>query len=185
MAGSLAGKLLVATPLLEDPNFHRTVVLILAHDENGAFGVVLNRPLEGVGVDEHLPQWVEHVAAPAAVFAGGPVEPSMALGIAVCSSADEEDGWTRMAGDVGVLDLTLGPEDLRAHLERMRVFSGYAGWGGGQVEGEIGQNAWFVVEAQPDDLFTDEPATLWRRVLLRQKGELKMYAFFPDDPSVN
>ena len=186
MADSLAGKLLVATPLLEDPNFYRTVIALLAHDEKGAFGVVLNRPLEGVEVDDHLPQWVEHVAAPSAVFAGGPVEPTMALGIAACKAADGgEDGWTQMAGDVGLLDLTLGPADLRAELRRLRVYSGYAGWGAGQLEGEIEQNACFVVDAQPDDLFSDEPDTLWRRILLRQKGDMKIYAFFPEDASAN
>ena len=70
-------------------------------------------------------------------------------------------------------------------VERMRIFSGYAGWGGGQLEGEIAQDAWFVVDAQPDDVFTESPESLWRDVLLRQKGDVRMYARFPEDPSLN
>ncbi|HSM43715.1 MAG TPA: YqgE/AlgH family protein, partial [Acidimicrobiia bacterium] len=69
---SLAGNLLVATPILIDPNFYRTVILLLQHDEDGCVGVVLNRPTEEP-VAEHLPEWAEHVPEPYTVFYGGPV----------------------------------------------------------------------------------------------------------------
>ncbi len=185
MPPSLAGKLLVATPALLDENFYRTVVLLLAHDENGAFGLVLNCPLDLVPVGEHIPRWEEHVAAPARVFQGGPVDPEMALGLAAGSPLEGGEGWLPMAAGFGLVDLGRTPETVDAALERIRVFTGYAGWGAGQVEGEIAANAWFVIEAQPGDAFTDEPKTLWQRVLNRQRGDVRMYALFPEDPRQN
>ena len=185
MPESFAGKLLVATPALLDENFYRTVVLLLAHDENGAFGLVLNRPLEAVAVGEHIPHWQEHVAAPARVFQGGPVEPGMALGLAAGTAADGGEGWIPMADRYGLIDLGRTPETLDAVVERVRVFTGYAGWGAGQVDGEVAANAWFVVDADPADAFTDEPKTLWQRVLNRQRGDVRMYALFPEDPRQN
>ncbi len=185
MSDTLAGKLLVATPVLEDANFRRTVVLLLAHDENGAFGVVLNRPQPEIRVAEHLPAWTEHAAAPGTVFAGGPMEPAMALALASARPGASRVGWRLMAADVGLLDLTQDPGSTRMSVARMRVFTGYAGWGAGQLESEIAQDAWFVASSQPDDVFTSLPEALWRDVLSRQKRDLKMYAYYPDDPSVN
>lgn len=182
---SLAGKLLVATPLLEDANFRRSVVILLAHDVNGAFGVVLNRPLARALVADHMSPWAEHAAAPATVFAGGPVEPGMALGLATARTKDEQDGWKPLAGGVGLLDLARRPEEVPVEVERMRVFSGYAGWGAGQLEGEIEQKAWFVVNSRPGDVFTQSPEDLWRQVLLREGGEARIYAFFPETPGLN
>jgi putative transcriptional regulator len=185
MVDALTGKLLVATPVLEDANFRRAVVLLLAHDENGAFGVVLNRPRPEAPVADHVPAWSEHAAAPAMIFAGGPVEPAMALALAAGPRSPEADGWQPMAAGVGLLDLAREPEGIGMPIERMRVFSGYAGWGGGQLEAEIEQNAWFVVDVKQDDVFTAAPERLWRDVLMRQRSDLKMYAHFPDDPSLN
>jgi putative transcriptional regulator len=179
-----AGTLLVATPLLDDGSFFRTVVLLLAHDDNGSFGVVLNRPRPELPAVDHVPAWTEHLAAPASVFSGGPVEPAMALALAAARAA-ESSGWIPMAGGVGLLDLAQEPADVDVTVERMRVFSGYAGWGKGQLEGEVSRDAWFVVDSQPDDIFTSEPETLWRRVLARQRGALKLYAWFPEDGSLN
>ncbi|MEX1104298.1 MAG: YqgE/AlgH family protein, partial [Dehalococcoidia bacterium] len=143
MAELLAGKLLVATRALLDANFYRTVVLLLAHDENGAFGVVLNRPLEASAVGEHVPAWQEHVAAPASLFAGGPVEPARALGLASAAVHESPDGWLPMAAGYGLLDLARSPDALDVVVERIRVFTGYAGWGAGQLEGEVAANGWF------------------------------------------
>ena len=185
MEASLAGKLLVATPVLLDESFYRTVVLLLAHDENGAFGIVLNRPLESSLVSEHLPEWGEHVAAPARLFAGGPVEPDRALGLAAETGGDPAEGWMPMSPGHGLVDLGRSPETIEVGLERVRVFTGYAGWGASQLEGEVASNAWFVVEAEPGDAFTDDPASLWKRVLSRQRGDVRMYALFPEDPRQN
>jgi putative transcriptional regulator len=185
MGESLAGKLLVATPALLDENFYRTVVLLLVHDENGAFGIVLNRPVDSTVVRDHMPAWDEHVAAPPSIFAGGPVEPAMALGLASAVAPGTPEGWMPMAGGYGLIDLTRAPDSIEVTLQRVRVFSGYAGWGAGQVEAEVAANAWFVLDAEPGDAFTAEPESLWRTVLDRQRNDVRIYARFPEDPRQN
>ncbi len=182
---SLAGKLLVATPRLQDPNFVRTVVLMLMHDEQGALGVVLNRKLD-LDVEQVLPAWAPHVAPPAQLFLGGPVEPTAAVAVARTLPEAEVPGFTRMGGTLGVLDLSYEPADLPMDdIERVRLFGGYAGWSGGQLERELEEEAWFVVPVEPDDPFTSDPDSLWRRVLQRQPGHLALFAFQPPDPSLN
>ena len=169
---SLKGQLLVATPALLDPNFFRTVVLLLEHTEEGAVGVVLNRPSDFELVAT-LPDWEERAAAPTVVFVGGPV----AEGTAIClGRVDGQDGIT-------VVDASRDPDDLAA--DEVRFFSGYAGWGSGQLEDEIDEGAWLVVDADPDDALDDEPERLWSRVLERQGGDLALLAHYPDDPSTN
>ena len=186
MTESYAGKLLIASPKLVDPNFLRTVVLICSHDEKGAFGLVLNRPLEGVQVGEHVPAWVEHVAEPTVVFQGGPVEPTVGLGLALCREAEDAQGWTPVVGRMGLVDLARPPgADGSTDIERARVFVGYSGWGAGQIEAEMADEAWFAVDAEPGDAFTEDPGRLWHDVLRRQGGKLAMFAFFPQDPTVN
>jgi len=183
---SFAGKLLVASPKLGDPNFQRTVVLICSHDENGAFGLVLNRPLEGAAVGEHVPAWVEHVAEPGVIFQGGPVEATVGLGLAFSRGEDDRPGWTSVVGNLGLADLARPPgTEGSADIERARVFAGYSGWGAGQLEAEMADEAWFVVDAIAGDAFTPNPARLWHEVLWRQGGKLAMFAFFPEDPTVN
>jgi len=185
VSNSLAGRLLVATPKLTDPNFHRTVVFLCMHDENGAFGLVLNRPLEAMSVSDTIPAWSEHVSTPALVFLGGPVEPNSAIALGRSATGAERDGWTCLTGSTGLVNLEADPEELMDSLEAVRVFAGYAGWGAGQLEGEIKEDGWFVVEAEPADAFTEEPEHLWSAVLKRQRGKLAMFAFAPADPSVN
>ena len=77
------------------------------------------------------------------------------------------------------------PEVLAAELGALRVFAGYAGWGKGQLESEIRQGAWYVLEPQPGDPFVSEPQHLWRDVLRRQGGDLALVATFPEDPTLN
>jgi putative transcriptional regulator len=183
---SLRGKLLVATPKLLDPNFVRTVVLLCFHDENGAFGLVLNRPVESAPLGEHLPEWTEAAANPAVVFSGGPVEPSHAFGLGRLrpSASPPSEGWTEVLPGVGIIDLT-SPGALLPRLQAVRVFAGYAGWAGGQLESELEEDAWFVVEPTADDVFSDDPEGLWRAVLRRQRGQLAMFAWVPLDPRLN
>lgn len=185
METSYTGKLLVATPKLDDPNFARTVVLMLAHDENGALGVVLNRPLEA-SVDAALPGWSALVEPPAVLFQGGPVEPDTALAVARMVSDREAAGFTPLTGRMGLLDVSRGPEGLPIDdVEALRVFGGYAGWGNGQLDQEIAQEAWFVVDSEAHDPFAPDPANLWRDVLRRQPGRLAMFAFAPRDARQN
>jgi putative transcriptional regulator len=169
---SLQGKLLVATPLLGDPNFERTVVLLLEHSDEGAAGVVLNRPTD-MTLLGHLPGWEDHAAAPGVVFVGGPVSPNGVICLAVAS------------GEIEAVDPTVLPEDVGVTVDGVRVFAGYAGWGGGQLEGEIAEGAWFVVDADPGDAMSSRPNDLWRAVLRRQSGRVRLFANYPDDVALN
>jgi putative transcriptional regulator len=191
MSTPLTGRLLVATPVLTDPNFARAVVLILDHDEDGTLGVVVNRPT-GVDVTAVLPPWSDLTSTPQVLFQGGPVALDSALGLAAVTAghgdaeADEEPlGWRRVHERIGLVDLDAPPEILAAELSAMRIFAGYAGWGPGQVEDEIAEGAWYVVDSEPADAFSESPADLWQRVLRRQTGDLAFVATFPDDPSMN
>ena len=180
----LNGRLLVATPVLGDPNFERTVVLVLEHADEGAVGLVLNRPSE-TEVCEPLPGWDEVTASPSVIFVGGPVEQKAVIGLARRGAADAEDGWRPLVGGVGIVDLGRGPDDLVPAIEDLRLFAGYAGWGAGQLEDEIEVGAWWVVDAEPDDACSRRPERLWTTVLRRQPPRLALYADFPADPSVN
>ena len=181
---SLRGRLLVATPGLLDPNFFRSVVLLLEHNDGGALGVVLNRPTD-TGVAEALPAWAPMTAEPAVVFTGGPVQPDSAIGLGLASLGDDLDGFAPLLGGVGSVDLSRDPDDVRPAPERLRVFAGYSGWGEGQLEGEIVQASWFVVDADPGDAWTRDPSGLWRAVLRRQRGRLALFADCPTDPTTN
>lgn len=180
----LTGRLLVATPVLGDPNFERTVVMVLEHAGEGAVGLVLNRPSE-TEVCEPLPEWDDLTASPSVIFVGGPVEQKAVIGLARRGAAPAGDRWRPLVGGVGIVDLGRGPDDLLPAIEDLRLFAGYAGWGAGQLEGEIEAGAWWVVDASPDDASSRRPERLWTTVLARQRPRLSMYAHFPADPSVN
>ena len=185
---SLRGRLLVASPPLIDPNFDRTVVLMLEHTDDGALGIVLNRPSE-TPLDDVFPEWRAIASSPATVFSGGPVSPDAVIALARSERATTEeeptDGWVEIAGDLGTVDLARDPLDLGIPLDALRVFVGYAGWGAGQLESELAQGGWFVVAAEPDDPFGDEPEQMWRRVLRRQRTRVAMFAQYPDDVTTN
>ncbi len=181
----LRGKLLVATPELEDPNFFRTVVLVLEHTDDGALGVVLNRPSTAALV-EPLPAWAPLAVDPAVVFVGGPVQPDAAIGLGRrADDGAEPSGFAALFGDLGTVDLEREPLHVAPSVDRVRVFAGYAGWGPGQLEGELAVNGWFVVDADAMDPWSDDPAGMWREVLRRQPGELRVFADFPFDPATN
>lgn len=180
----LTGKLLVATPVLGDPNFERTVVLVLEHADEGAVGLVLNRPSE-TEVSEPLPEWDPVTAFPSVIFVGGPVEQKAVIGLARQGRDGADGRWRPLVCGVGIVDLGRGPDDLAATIEDLRLFAGYAGWGAGQLEAEIDAGAWWVVAATPEDASSPHPERLWSAVLRRQRGRLAMYANFPADPSVN
>jgi putative transcriptional regulator len=198
MPESLAGRLLVATPVIGDPNFDRTVVFLLGHDQDGALGVVINRPTD-VDVEGSLPQWASISAPPAVVFVGGPVEQAGAIGLGRPSPGVPLEGrspgdWDAMwspipdvadaVGPLATLDLHADPT-LSPGLDAVRVYAGHSGWGPGQLEAEIAQGAWIVADARGEDLWSDRPDVLWRRVLQRQGGEAAWLALAPRDPSTN
>lgn len=177
---SLAGRILVARPDLDDPRFHATLMLLLEHGSEGALGVVINRPSQ-LHLGDAFPDWEDMGAAPNVVFAGGPVDRDALIALG------------RPSAEPGDLVLGAHPVDLdqqpmlveASGVASVRVFAGYAGWAAGQLEGEIANDDWWVVEATIDDLFTDDPDGLWARVLRRQGGELAWYAHYPLDPTLN
>jgi putative transcriptional regulator len=182
----LTGHLLVATPSLSDPNFARTVVLVLDHDESGTLGVVVNRPT-AVPVADVLPSWQAFATDPGVLFHGGPVAVDSALGLAVLPGQGDAEppGWRRVVDGLGLVDLDAPPEVLAAGMADLRIFAGYSGWGTGQLEGELDEGAWYVVPSHARDVFSVEPSSLWRTVLRRQGGELAIVSTYPDDPSLN
>lgn len=183
------GSLLVAVPgVLEDPNFRRTVVLLLEHGEHGALGVVLNRPTDTPLLDP-FPAWHDLVTAPPVVFDGGPVSQQMVIALGRPRAGLEPDGWNRVlaiAGTtLGTVDLRHETHDLATDFEEVRVFAGYAGWAAGQLEDEVAAGAWFVVGAEAGDAFSPRPGELWQTILRRQRGVTAYYALYPADPSLN
>lgn len=184
MIDDCTGRLLVATPLLDDPTFHRAVVLVLDHDEDGALGVVLNRT-STIAVRDAAAPWTELVCEPPVVFGGGPVEPDAVVALGRTAARVGADAAGVIDQHVRLVDLSADPVLEQFELETVRLFAGYAGWAPGQLEGEVVQGAWFVVDAHPSDVFTSDPVALWHRVLRRQPGDLALLATFPDDPSLN
>jgi putative transcriptional regulator len=165
---SLPGQLLVATPGLGDLNFDRTVVLVLEAGPEGAVGVVLNRPSE-IDVGLPLPEWALLAGDPRKIFFGGPVAQGAVLGLARGPLA-ETAGWAPLLDGLGTLDLRTTPEELDVVVDQLRIFTGYAGWGDGQLENEVDSGAWFVADGRPDDAFTARPERLWADVVHRQGG---------------
>jgi putative transcriptional regulator len=178
---SLRGHLLVAGPALQDPSFRRTVILIGEHGDEGAMGVVLNRP-SPVPVDEAVPPLTDLGGSDGLVYVGGPVQPDA---IVVLAEFDEpEQAGVLVFGSVGFLPGEVDPDEIR-DLGRARVFAGYAGWGPSQLEGELAELSWIVEPALPDDVFTAEPELLWSEILRRKGGMFRMLALMPDDPRLN
>jgi putative transcriptional regulator len=181
---SIVGKLLIAEPMLGDPNFDRTVVLIVEHTDDGALGVVLNRPTD-LEVGTVLSEWVDLAATPTVLYLGGPVEQNGVLALARRRGEGKLRGWSPVIEDVGTIDLHLQPVELASDVEAVRFFAGYAGWGPGQLETELEEGAWLVVEARADDVFAADPDLMWRSILGRQQGKVSMLAHFPAHPSMN
>jgi len=183
----LTGALLVASPQLRDPNFTRAVVLILDHGDEGALGVVLNRPTP-VDVDEILEPWgpQARLAPPPVVFRGGPVSRDAVIGLGRSEGEHEDDPpWRAVLESVGTVDLSLAPEDQPVALHGVRLFSGYAGWAADQLEEELAEGAWFPLGALVADVFCVDAEQLWHDVLQRQGGQLALLSGYPPHPSFN
>jgi putative transcriptional regulator len=179
---SLRGQLLIASPVIVDANFRRTVVLIAEHGDEGAMGVVLNRPSETLVQDAASP--LEVLVEPGSpIFTGGPVEPAAVVVLAEFDDPDE--AATVVVDDVGFMRSDADPIDAGDRMRRARVFAGYAGWGGGQLEAELEGEAWIVEPATPDLVFADDVDGLWSAVLRSKGGEFAIIATMPPDPSLN
>jgi len=178
---STRGQLLIAGPGLGDPNFWRTVVLIVEHSEAGALGLVLNRPSETT-VGEAVSELDQLLDLDEPLFIGGPVQPS-AL-IVLGQFADPNDAALIAFEDIGVL-ATGAPEDPSVVVLRGRAFVGHAGWGPGQLDSELARGDWILEPAREPDAFTATPSQLWEGVLTRKGGSYALVAKMPPDPSVN
>jgi len=179
---SLRGQLLIASPALLDPNFARTVVLVVEHNDEGAMGIVLNRP-STAAVAEAVPPLEDLVGEDEPVFVGGPVEPAAVVVLAEFSDTDAAAAL--VFGDLGFLRADADPSVLDAAARRFRVFAGYSGWGAGQLEAEMALPSWIVESPELEDVFNDDPDELWSSVLRRKGGQFALIATMPPDPSLN
>jgi putative transcriptional regulator len=177
---SLQGQLLVASPALVDPHFRKTVVLIAHHDVDGAMGLVLSRPSD-VSASDAVPALAGLPGAADPVFVGGPVQPDAFMVLA--EFADVAEAAAPIFGRIGFMPAEAEPGDLE--ITRFRLFSGYAGWGAGQLEAELEEPSWIVVEAADDDPFAGDPDELWRTVLQRKGGPFEVMIDMPFDPGLN
>lgn len=173
-----AGCLLVATPIIANPPFLKAVIFLLNYGPDGAVGVVLNSPSD-VSADNYFDEEVTSLLEPPVVFVGGPVEPEIAVAIGAGT------GFAFTGGDslpgVGVVDID---EDLGG-LDRLRVFSGYAGWGSRQLEGELLEGAWWVLRGQAEEVFAVDVEAMWERSVARGPGSIPLYRTYPSDPTSN
>lgn len=177
------GRLLVATPLIGDPNFHRTVVLVLAHGDEGALGVVLNRP-SLLPVRDVVPGWCAALDPPAVVFFGGPCGEGEVIGLAG-GRFEASRRVQELTPGLATVDLGDPPGAGDPVPEHLRLFAGSAGWAPGQLEDEVAEGAWWSLDPGEGDVFGDGPDDLWARVLKRQRGPRSWFANCPTDPSAN
>jgi putative transcriptional regulator len=179
---SARGNLLIAGPSLLDPNFWRTVVLVIEHTEEGALGLVLNRPSETT-VGEAVPQLDVLVDSDQELFIGGPVQPSAV--IVLGEFEDPTDAALLAFDDVGVLGVGSSADESAVGLRSGRAFVGHAGWGPSQLDSEIERGDWILEPAILNDAFTADAPGLWSTVLTRKGGNYALLARMPPDPSVN
>ena len=179
---SLRGQLLIASPVLEDPNFHRTVILVTEHTDEGAMGVVLNRP-SPAEVGEAVPELSDLAGEDAPIWVGGPVQ-TEAL-ILLAEFRDRGAAAAIVVADVELVSAEVETEELVEATRRARVFAGYSGWGPGQLEAELEEESWIVEPPVPAELFAPDAENLWSAVLERKGGRFALLARMPLDPSLN
>jgi putative transcriptional regulator len=179
---SIRGQLVIAGPRLADPNFWRTVVLIVEHNDDGALGLVLNRPSETT-VGEAVPELLELIEPDDDVLVGGPVQQTAVIVLA--DFEDPGDAALLAFGHVGILGNADGLERAAPGIRTARAFAGHAGWGPGQLDDELERGDWILEPARFSDAFAETPRELWPAVLTRKGGSYALVARMPDDPSLN
>ncbi len=165
-----AGKLLVAARNLPDPNFADTIVLLIDHSDDGAAGLVVNRPSD-VPLSRVLPGVAQVADDEAAAFIGGPVSQGSVIALSRHACA----GCPRLGLDVYLVntqDALQGRLANGADARNVRVYLGYAGWSRGQLEAETRQGAWRVLEADARMVFDPDPESLWERAIKRTEAVL-------------
>jgi putative transcriptional regulator len=179
---SVRGQLLIAGPGLLDPNFWRTVVLVVEHNEEGALGLVLNRASETT-IAESVPSLEALVDGDEPLFTGGPVQPSSVIVLARLE--DPSDAALIAFDDIGVIGAGSESDPSPEGVRQGRAFVGHAGWGAGQLDAELERGDWITAKARRDDAFSEQPGELWSLVLTRMGGSYALVARMPPDPSVN
>lgn len=179
---SARGQVLIAGPSLLDPNFWRTIVLVVEHSEDGALGLVLNRPSETT-VGEAVQELDELIDSEEPLFIGGPVQPSAVIVLA--QFEDPGDAALMAFDDIGVLGTGSSPSETAAGVRRGRAFVGHAGWGPGQLDDELERGDWILEPARREDAFSSAPRDLWSEVLTRKGGSYALVGRMPPDLSVN
>jgi putative transcriptional regulator len=179
---SLRGQLLIAAPPLRDPNFWRTVVLVVEHSAEGALGLVLNRPAQTT-VGEAIPQLSPLLDSDESVFVGGPVQPQGVMVLA--RFEDPSDSALIAFADVGLVGIGASEGEAELDVRAARAFVGHSGWGPGQLDAELERGDWILAPATHADAFTERPRELWSEVLMRKGGQYALLARMPPDPSVN
>ena len=175
------GCLLVATPQLEDPNFRRSVVLLLEHGAEGSLGVILNRPSD-ISTEQVLPGWVEGRGITPRCFLGGPVQTNALVALVPTSATWK--GLTAVTEQIALLDIEEELDVAQEDRENVCLYLGYSGWSQGQLQVELEEGAWWVFESEPDDLISD-PFQCWSRVLSRQNSPARLIALHPDHSYLN
>ncbi|MEQ8358176.1 MAG: YqgE/AlgH family protein [Cytophagales bacterium] len=177
------GSILISEPFLKDPNFDRSVILICEHNENGTFGLVLNRPIE-VKLGEVLEDLEGNAKE---LLIGGPVQQNTLhfihkLGNEIIDSIELANGiyW---GGDFEQLKIKIISDSI--DLDKIKFFIGYSGWDAGQLDREIEEKSWFVADLGDNSIFEADSTNMWKRVLEIMGGELKWLANSPSDPRLN
>ena len=174
---TLAGSLLLAHPAMRDPNFRRSVVLMSAHNAEGAMGVVLNRPL-GKRLGELSGDFALGPLASVPLYSGGPVQTEQ---LVLAAWQTRDDGFRLHFG----VEPDKATQLLAEEGTHVRGFLGYSGWSAGQLENEMKMRTWVVADV-PEDLLTHtQDESLWRTVLGRAGAEWRLLAGEPENPEWN
>lgn len=178
---TLKGQLLIAGAGIFGAAFRQTVVLVAEHGDDSSLGFVINRPSEMIAA-EAAAELAKLPLPDPRIYHGGPVQPGA---VAVLGEFEHGDfAGNLIFGSVGMLGA--GPDGILTEgVRRAKVFSGYAGWGTGQLESELDEGAWVIEDARIDDVFTPDPEHLWRDVLRRKGGEFVMLSTMSADPTAN
>lgn len=180
-----AGDLLISSVELSDGVFAQSTVVLLDADESGALGVIVNK-LSDTPLDRVLPSWVSATTSPQVLFAGGPVSTEGAICLAALSDESEEPpGWRRVFSTIGLLHLDTPIEIVTGAYRDIRIFAGYTGWGPQQLDAEVDRGSWHVTRARYSDVFSDDPAQLWRRALRRLPAPESYFSTWTADPDAN
>jgi putative transcriptional regulator len=178
----LQGKLILDSGKLAGSFFEKAVILICRHNEEGAFGLVLNRPVQkalGIAIQGMVPDELAEIP----LYLGGPVQPEYLSFLYETDDKIEYDILPRINLGHSIKELheyLIGKDALQSH-----AFAGYAGWSAGQLENELATGSWIVQPGSHESIFHSKPENLWRQILRKKGGIHLLQAECPDDPSRN